>query len=228
MRAALDLFNERGYDATTVQDITDAVDVAKGTFFNYFDTKEAILPAIAAHRLEQLETALRPDQGAPTSPVARIKLALRLVAEDPLCERNLAHQLFAAMIHRRESGPGHALADLLSRQVSQAQARGEIRSELDPLYLATVIRALFFQRIRWWHQGHRPCPLPEFIDVSVDLFMDGAAGPGWQGPDPAARLREAAVEGGDAAADPGAKRAEVKAAKGIEPTRPLGLGEGEK
>ena len=48
MEAALRLFSERGYDATTVKDITDSVDVAKGTFFNYFDTKEAILPAIAA------------------------------------------------------------------------------------------------------------------------------------------------------------------------------------
>ncbi len=180
IEAALQLFSEHGYDATTVKDITDAADVAKGTFFNYFDTKEAILPAMAAHRLEQLEMALGPERGAPSSPVARIKLALRLVAEDPLCEKHLAHQLFAAMMHRREVGPDHALRDLLARQIRQAQDRGEIRPELDPLYLAGVIRALFFQRVRLWHQGSRPASLPSLIDASVDLFLEGAGGSAWQ------------------------------------------------
>lgn len=180
MEAALHLFAERGYDATTVQDITDVVGVAKGTFFNYFETKEAILPAIAAHRLEQLEEALNPERGAPSSPVERIKLALRLVAQDPLCEQQLAERLFAAIMRRRELSPGHALRDLLADQVRQAQTTGEIRRDLDPVYLAGAIRSLFFQQLALWHHGHRPAPLPSLIDASVDLLMQGAAGPRWQ------------------------------------------------
>jgi AcrR family transcriptional regulator len=180
MEAALRLFAEHGYEATTVKDITSAADVAKGTFFNYFEAKEAILPAIAARGLEQLGEALTPEEGAPESPVARIKLALRLVAESPLCQKRLAERLFVAMIHRREIGPGHALRDLLAEQTRQAQAAGEIRSDLDPVYLAGLIRALFFQRLVMWHQGYRPIPLRELVDSSVDLLMDGAAGPNWK------------------------------------------------
>jgi AcrR family transcriptional regulator len=180
MEAALRLFGERGYDATTVKDITNAADVAKGTFFNYFETKEAILPAIAARQLERLEQVLTPEQGAPSTAVARIKLALRLVAESPLCQKELAEQLFAAMVHRREISPGHALRDLLAEQVRQAQAAGEIRSDLDPVYLAGVIRALFFQRLVLWHHGRRPGPLRKLVDGSVDLLMEGAAGPSWK------------------------------------------------
>ena len=179
MEAALRLFGEHGYDATTVKDITDAADVAKGTFFNYFDTKEAVLPALAAHRMEQLEAVLTSSKEAPSSPVARIKLALRLVAEDRLCERELAHQLFTAMMNRRDVGLEHALRDLLAQQVRQGQAAGEIHLDVDPLYLAAVIRSLFFQRLVMWHHGHRPAPLPELIDRSVDLLLDGAGGPAW-------------------------------------------------
>ena len=179
MEAALRLFGEYGYDATTVKDITDAAGVAKGTFFNYFETKEAVLPAIAAHRLEQLDLVLTTREEAPASPVDRIKLALRLVAEDPLCERELAHQLFTAMMNRREVGPGQALRDLLVLQVRQAQALGEIDPECDPLYLASVIRSLFFQRLVLWDQGHRLAPLAELLDQSVDLLLDGAGGPAW-------------------------------------------------
>lgn len=179
MEAALRLFGENGYDATTVKDITDAAGVAKGTFFNYFETKEAILPAIAAHRLEQLDAVLTSREEAPASPVARIKLALRLVAEDPLCQRELAHQLFTAMMNRREVGPEQALRDLLAIQVRQAQALGEIDPARDPLYLASAIRSLFFQRLVLWHQGHRLAPLPELLDQSVDLLLNGVGGPAW-------------------------------------------------
>jgi len=183
MDSALRLFDERGYDATTVKDITDSAGVAKGTFFNYFDTKEAILPAIAGDRLEELNGALNPREGDPSSPIARIKVALCLVAEHPLCKEELAHQLFAAMMTRREVGPGHTLRDLLVRLVEQAQDCGEIRRDLDALYLAGVIRALFFQRLALCHYGNRPGALPELIDASIDVLLAGAGGPAWRAPE---------------------------------------------
>src|SRR5260370_7232271 len=42
-RAALDLFANKGFLETTVEDITEAADVGKGTFFNYFPSKNHIL-----------------------------------------------------------------------------------------------------------------------------------------------------------------------------------------
>ncbi len=43
VEAATRLFSERGFDAPTVDDIAAAADVAKGTIYNYFDSKDAIL-----------------------------------------------------------------------------------------------------------------------------------------------------------------------------------------
>src|ERR1700743_1759831 len=54
-RAALRLFAERGYLETTVEDITDAADVGKGTFFNYFPTKEHLLIAFSDMQLGKME-----------------------------------------------------------------------------------------------------------------------------------------------------------------------------
>ena len=182
MNAARRLFREHGYDSTTVEQITDAADVAKGTFFNYFETKEAILPSIAEWQLQQLEKALLPEQGAPASPVARIKLALCLVAESPFSDPILTQRLFAAMMQQRrpDAHLGHALTQLLAEHVRQAQAAGEIRADLDPIYLGSVIRTLFFQQMMMWHHGYRPAALPEMLGAAVDLLLDGIAGPKWK------------------------------------------------
>jgi AcrR family transcriptional regulator len=181
LEIALKLFREQGYDATPVEQITKAVGVAKGTFFNYFETKEAILPALAKWRLQQLGQALTPAQDLPTSPVTRIKMALCLMAEDPLTGPLLIRHLFAAMMRHQESKRiGAGFIQLLAEQVRQAQAAGEVRADLDPFHLSGVIRAVFFQQMPMWHHSNHSAPLPTMLGQVVDLLMDGAAGPEWQ------------------------------------------------
>ena len=183
IETALRLFREQGYDDTTVEQIAEASDVAKGTFFNYFETKEAILPALVEWRLQQLAEALLIEQGAPASPVARVKLALQLMAADPLADHRLAQQVFGALAQQRlplDPDVSQPLVDLLASQVRQAQESGEIRADLDAIYVGCVIRALFFQQIVIWHCGYRPTPLPEALDAAVDMLLDGIAGPNWR------------------------------------------------
>src|SRR5271170_3369100 len=57
-RAALDLFARKGFTETTVEDITESADVGKGTFFNYFPSKDHILLAFGEMQLAKLESAV--------------------------------------------------------------------------------------------------------------------------------------------------------------------------
>src|SRR5271170_5637483 len=70
-RSALRLFAERGYLETTVEDITEAADVGKGTFFNYFQTKEHVLATFGAERLASIERALERAKTEPVLPLMR-------------------------------------------------------------------------------------------------------------------------------------------------------------
>jgi AcrR family transcriptional regulator len=61
-RAALELFAQKGFVETTVEDITEAADVGKGTFFNYFPSKDHILLAFGEMQRSKLEAAIEMAQ----------------------------------------------------------------------------------------------------------------------------------------------------------------------
>ena len=55
LQAAIKLFGDRGFQGTRVEDITDRVDLAKGAFYNYFDSKETLLAELILEGIELLE-----------------------------------------------------------------------------------------------------------------------------------------------------------------------------
>jgi len=64
-RAALDCSPSKVLPETTVEDITNAADMGKGTFFNYFPSKDHILLAFAEMQLGKLRLAI--DEARRTS-----------------------------------------------------------------------------------------------------------------------------------------------------------------
>lgn len=86
--AAERLFFEKGYDRTSVQDLLDALNMSKGGFYHYFDSKEAVLRAVSERRVEgRFERLPSELYGARRSPIDRLNLLLGMAnlfeTEDP-------------------------------------------------------------------------------------------------------------------------------------------------
>ena len=73
--AALSLFGERGVYATRIEDITERADVGKGAFYNYFDSKSALIAELLSRTVAHLDAACR-AAGRPRDPLPRRVAAL--------------------------------------------------------------------------------------------------------------------------------------------------------
>lgn len=88
LAAAREVFASQGVGAVTIQEITDAADVAKGSFYNHFDSKDAILRALVEEILADLGRGLdvlsEPLRDDPARVVAVcLRHTLRAFVEDP-------------------------------------------------------------------------------------------------------------------------------------------------
>src|ERR1700685_3237249 len=95
-RAALQIFAERGYLETTVEDITEAADVGKGTYFNYFPTKEHVLATYGEQRVAAIERALNKARSTNHSVSAVLKALATDLAGQSSQSPDLLRSIFAA------------------------------------------------------------------------------------------------------------------------------------
>jgi AcrR family transcriptional regulator len=154
-RAALDLFAERGFLETTVEDITESADVGKGTFFNYFPTKEHILAEFGGERTAAVERALEKAKST-TGPVLEVigELATNCAGQSNL-NAALIRAIFAAHascapvraeLQRRARFGRRMLAEMF--QIGQE--RGEIRSDISAPNLARMTQMTFMGLAMSW------------------------------------------------------------------------------
>lgn len=187
LRAALDLFARQGFFATTVEQITEAADVGKGTFFNYFPSKEHALAGLGEIQVSKVQGALTElRQGAGPLRVVLRRLA-RALAEEPGRSPSLVRGLLAALsssesflkVMRRHLARGR---QLLAQIAAEGQRRGEIRGDIKPTELARLFQQTFFGALLLWAL-HPSSQLQEWLDTTLELFWSGIAAPPGQGTD---------------------------------------------
>jgi len=166
IRAGVQLFNEQGYDATSVSDLTTRLGVTKSALYHHVDSKAQILQIALDEALGGLEEALQTALAHPTPGerlTAIVDGAVRvLTARQPqvtllLRLRGNSDIEMAALERRRRFD--HTVTDL----VREAQAEGLVRADLD----AGVATRLIFGMINSVVEWYRP-------DGPVDPALLGA------------------------------------------------------
>jgi AcrR family transcriptional regulator len=178
-RSALALFAKKGFAETTVEDITEAADVGKGTFFNYFPSKDHILLAFGEMQLGKLEAAV--DEARRTNePMSQFLRALGVrMTQEPTRNPEIIRAVLQAYLST--TPVREAMLDLQKRiqglhtqMIRLGQERGEIRRDLPAEEIAYVFRQTIFGTLLIWSLCG-DATLHTRIEAAANLLWTGMA-----------------------------------------------------
>jgi len=122
LEAARDLFVEKGYHATTVDDIVGRCEVARGTFYLYFSDKRAILEALVDSFFQAITGAIHPIDldDADRPPLVQLRANLAR-----LCDLALAQPAMLEVLLTEVPGGDAEMADKLRTFLEESLAEGQ-------------------------------------------------------------------------------------------------------
>lgn len=179
--AAVHLFNQNGYHATSMRDIAQVVDLKKPSLYHHFDSKEDILLAILEKGMEQfiaeMETIAASENGCKQKLVAAVEAHARLIADNPEGaavflheDRGLGEEYLSEYVAKRDR-----VEQLFRAIVKQGIDEGVFR-EAD---VAITTQALL-GAVNWMTRWYRPqgrLSAEQIADVFCDLFLYGLVQP---------------------------------------------------
>ncbi len=174
---AFDLFASHGYEQVTMEQIAAAADVAKGTLYNHFPVKEALLQHRFHAELADAMPTLFEELAALPHCVDRLHAFLRTTAK--FSERYRAYM--APYLHYRLSQPVETMGQenrsgldqIYAHLLAQGQAAGEIAPERPTQQLAAYLQFMHLCTILRWLRVPDISLEAEF-DTMLDLFLNGA------------------------------------------------------
>jgi AcrR family transcriptional regulator len=172
--SALDLFDERGFDGVSIEEIADRADVSPSSVYRYFGTKEGIVlyDEVDLNFVERVEHEL-----ADHPPVAAVRRATaELMAEyfdrnDELTRRKLRYALDDPALRAATLEATDAFIPLVAGALGAAAGRPA--DDLDVQVAAAVIIAAILAAVRHWHVAGGDTSLEADIDHALTTVQHG-------------------------------------------------------
>lgn len=176
LKAAAELFYERGYDGTSIQDLATRLGVAKSAVYHHVPSKEALLSLAVDRALDGLFAEVTKLHSMGGRAIDRLEHLVRgsitvLVDELPfvtllLRVRGNSETERNALARRRE------FDQIVTALVAQAVAEGDLRADVDP---AMTTRLLFgmVNSIIEWYRPQGGLTAADLADTVATVAFDG-------------------------------------------------------
>ena len=180
--AAWKLFYEQGYEGTTVEDIVFESGTSKGSFYHYFDGKDALMGTLAYvfdEKYEELIPALDPNMGA-LETLAYINHELYVMIEASVSIDLLTRLLSTQLLARGEKhllDRSRVYFRLLRRIVRQGAERGELRREVSVDELVRAFAMWERAQLYDWCLCGGGYSLVSYAEKMTPLFLESFRAP---------------------------------------------------
>lgn len=178
-KAAFALFKRQGVEATTIDDICEKADVAKGTFFNYFPRKEAVFSHLAEEWFAQAEAEsatilARPGRVGPQL-IAMFSELAAFYEDEPTLARYVLQEVMENQ-HNEDDVMCRNWDELALRLIQKLQTNGELRTDESPERLAGVLHCVHQGTIlEFVASAEPPFPLRTELRRRLTLAIEGLA-----------------------------------------------------
>jgi AcrR family transcriptional regulator len=156
LRVAMDLFSKKGFELTTVEDITRAAHVAKGTFYNFFAKKEDVLLYFLDTEIAKSSDEIQRKIKRLSTISEKIELLIATYIKYIFPNKEFSAVLIKERVmnlgtgsNRNELGLMRQLAELFD----EAKQRGEIRDDVESGHLAEMFFAIYTMYVIYWTNG---------------------------------------------------------------------------
>ena len=180
--AAWKLFYEQGYEETTVEEIIFESETSKGSFYHYFDGKDALMGTLAYvfdEKYEELIPALDPNMGA-LETLAYINHELYVMIEASVSIDLLTRLLSTQLLARGEKhllDRSRVYFRLLRRIVRQGAERGELRREVSVDELVRAFAMWERAQLYDWCLCGGDYSLVSYAEKMTPLFLESFRAP---------------------------------------------------
>ncbi|MBZ5550479.1 MAG: TetR/AcrR family transcriptional regulator [Acidobacteriia bacterium] len=182
LRAAARLFQQQGYDATSMNDVAAALKLSKGGLYHHFQSKDEILFHIMSHAMditeERVINVVRRTEGAEE----RLRTLIRLHIEVVLSEED---REITVMLHenhplppalrRKINGRKKDYVHFVENLVADVQRQRNSTSQVTPRAAAFALLGM----INWIYQWYKPdgsLTGDALVRQYTDIFFRGAVG----------------------------------------------------
>lgn len=177
---AVGLFKQYGLEAVTMEQIAETVDIAKGTLYNYYPSKEAIINAFIQHTFQERNDDRISQLRQLPDTRTRLTAVFRVLIEGVQAQKDIFE---AFMVYRMkqvtsfkpvDEGEQSGLTFLIHEIIELGQRSHELRTDLPEDLLAGLFEYTLIAAIRPLYLDPAGFNPQKSVGQCVDLFLNGA------------------------------------------------------
>lgn len=179
---AMDLFNRQGFEQTTVEQIADEADVNKGTIYNHFPAKEAIISAYVQRIIkEQGPEALSQALQLPDTRSRLVSVLYKAVdwfhvkSNRDIFEKyyTFRAQKVFQVFRDGDLSESSGFRDVLEPIIKIGMEAGEIRRDINSMILAAHLETMYSNWSVLWAANPELFAIEEGVNMIMDFFLNG-------------------------------------------------------
>lgn len=180
IQVATELFSGQGFEAITMEQIAEAVDISKVTLYNYFPVKEAIATAfiqdLTKSRTDRVDAMILQNPDTRTRLSAYLATTTQWVqAHEDIYRAYVSYRLQHLLQVINDQAMRSGFEAILAMIIQAGQEQGEIRTDIPLEILARNLEMMLLLPHVSWLADPDSFPLEPQIAVTMEIFLNGAA-----------------------------------------------------